>query len=284
MMGVTRTRNRTMSQAPIFGGNPRRMLRPPTSEMTPISGTPIKARGAPCDAAYAIDCFVKSFGAAIKKINTYNSRPRSTIAPFGTFLAPAACETVVEPAAIDFLLSPENSYELAQVQSTLAHKATVPLTKNWINYIFRVRQEVCHSFQMSMRHVARSCRVACVLPLPAHWATSHEPLAASRRRPSGPGPHLGARTRSRRPVVSSPLPAVARFCRARPLTVRASSSRPTHGASRPHPAIRAGWLRRDGHLPSRRGTTASVYRHRPSRRPHRPSLAEPSRTAPFDNR
>ena len=29
-------------------------------------------------------------------------------------------------------------------------------------------------------HEARSCRVTCVLPLPAHWATSHEPLAGSR--------------------------------------------------------------------------------------------------------
>src|SRR5205814_1626835 len=79
-----------------------------------------------------------------------------------------------------------------------------------------------------------------VLPLPAHWATG------SRRCPSRPGPHPGARTRSRRLVVSSPLPAVARFCRARPLTARASSSRPTHGASRSLPAIRAGWQRRDG--------------------------------------
>src|ERR1700694_1576196 len=137
---------------------------------------------------------------------------------------------------------------------------------------------------MSRPHEARSCRATCVLPLPAHWATSHEPLAGYRRCPSRPGPHPGARTRSRRLVVSSPLPAVARFCRARPLTARASSSRSTHGASRCLPSIRAGWQRRDARLPSRRGTTAAVYRHRLSRRPHRPSLAEPSRTAPLDNR
>src|SRR5713226_7155138 len=78
---------------------------------------------------------------------------------------------------------------------------------------------------MSRPREARSCRVTCVLPRPAHWATSHEPLVGSRRCPSRPGPHPGARTRSRRLVVSSPLPAVARFCRARPLTARASSSR-----------------------------------------------------------
>src|ERR1700687_5232057 len=71
---------------------------------------------------------------------------------------------------------------------------------------------------------ARSCLVTFVLPLPVRWATSHEPLAGSRRCPSRPGLHLGARTRSRRLVVSSPLPAVARFCRARPLTARAASS------------------------------------------------------------
>jgi len=129
-----------------------------------------------------------------------------------------------------------------------------------------ISQEICHSLEMSRPHEAQFCRAACVLPLPAHWATSHEPLAGSRRCPSRPEPHPGARTRSRHLVVSSPLPAVARFCRARPLTARASSSRPTHGASRSLPAIRAGWQRRDGRLPSRRGTTASVYRHRPSRR------------------
>src|ERR1700688_4106992 len=104
---------------------------------------------------------------------------------------------------------------------------------------------------MSRLHEARSCRATCVLPFPAHWATSHELLAGSRRCPSRPGPHPGARTRSRRLVVSSPLPAVARFCRARPLTARASSSRPTHGASRSPPAIRAGGQRGDGGLLSR---------------------------------
>src|SRR6266851_1198966 len=133
-------------------------------------------------------------------------------------------------------------------------------------------------------HEARSCRVSFVLALPAHWVTSHEPLAVSQRCPSRPGLHLGVRTRSQRLVVLSPLPAVARLCRARPLTARAASSRPTHGASLPLPAIRAERRIRDGHLPSIRGTTASVSRHRPSRRPHRPSLAEPSRTAPLDNR
>src|SRR6185295_3492017 len=46
--------------------------------------------------------------------------------------------------------------------------------------------EVCHSLEMSRPHEARSCRVTCVLPLPAHWATSHEPLAGSRRCPSRP--------------------------------------------------------------------------------------------------
>src|SRR5256884_4839027 len=92
-------------------------------------------------------------------------------------------------------------------------------------------QDVCHSWEMSRTHEARSCRVTCVLPLPAHWTTAHEPLAVSRRCPSRPGLHLGVRTRSQR-----------------------------------------------------RGMTASVHRHRPSRRPHRPSLAEPSRTAPLDNR
>src|SRR5439155_14426282 len=40
-----------------------------------------------------------------------------------------------------------------------------------------VSQEVCHSLEMSRPHEARSCRVTCVLRLPAHWATSHEPLA-----------------------------------------------------------------------------------------------------------
>src|SRR6266542_2908301 len=109
----------------------------------------------------------------------------------------------------------------------------------------------------SRPHEARSCRVSFVLALPAHWATSHEPLAVSQRCPSRPGLHLGVRTRSQRLVVLSPLPAVARFCRARPLTARAASSRPTHGASLPLPAIRAERRIRDGHLPSRRGTTAS---------------------------
>src|SRR5207245_6660885 len=61
-------------------------------------------------------------------------------------------------------------------------------------------------------HEARSCRVSFVLALPAHWATSHEPLAVSQRCPSRPGLHLGVRTRSQRLVVLSPLPAVARFC------------------------------------------------------------------------
>src|SRR6266404_3752951 len=147
-----------------------------------------------------------------------------------------------------------------------------------------VSQEVCHSLEISRPHEARSCRVTCVLPFPAHWAASHEPLAGSRRCPSRPGLHLGVRTRSQRLVVLSPLPAFARFCRARPLTARAASSRQTHGASLPLPAIRAERRIRDGHLPSRRGTTASVHRHRSSRRPHRRSLAEPSRTAPLDNR
>src|SRR5438270_13830681 len=73
-----------------------------------------------------------------------------------------------------------------------------------------VSQEVCHSMESSRPHEARSCRVTCVLPLPAHWATSHEPLAGFRRCPSRPGPHPGARTRSRRPVLSLPLPVVAR--------------------------------------------------------------------------
>ena len=54
-------------------------------------------------------------------------------------------------------------------------------------------------------HEARFCRVTCVLPLLAHWA-SHEPLAGFRRCPSRPGPPLAARTRSRRLVVSSPVP------------------------------------------------------------------------------
>src|ERR1700676_476530 len=89
---------------------------------------------------------------------------------------------------------------------------------------------------MSRPHEARSCRATCVLPLPAHWATSHEPLAGSRRCPSMPGPHPGTRTPSRRPAVSSPLPSVAQFCRGRPLTARASSLRPSHGASRSPPA------------------------------------------------
>src|SRR5215470_14570082 len=136
---------------------------------------------------------------------------------------------------------------------------------------------------ISRPHEARSCRVTCVLHLPAHWATSHEPLAGSRRCPSRPRPHPGAHTRSRRLVVSSPLPAVERFFPACPLRARASSLRQTRDAWRPLPAIRAGWQRRDGHLPSRRGTTVSAYRHRSSRRPCRPSLAEPSRTALLDS-
>jgi len=69
------------------------------------------------------------------------------------------------------------------------------------------------------------------LGAPGSLATSHEPLAVSQRCPSRPGLHLGVRTRSQRLVVLSPLPAVARFCRARPLTARYASSRPTHGAS-----------------------------------------------------
>src|SRR6476660_1790523 len=93
-----------------------------------------------------------------------------------------------------------------------------------------VCQEVCRALEMSRPHEARSCRVSFVLALPAHWATSHEPLAVSQRCPSRPGLHLGVRTRSQRLVVLSPLPAVARFCRGRPLTALAVSSRPTHGA------------------------------------------------------
>src|ERR1700686_1202658 len=58
---------------------------------------------------------------------------------------------------------------------------------------------------------ALSCRVCFDLALPAHWATSHEPLVVSRRCPSRLGLHLGVRTRSQRLVVLSPLPAVARF-------------------------------------------------------------------------
>src|SRR6202040_2505278 len=57
-------------------------------------------------------------------------------------------------------------------------------------------------------HEARSCRVSFVLALPAHWATSHEPLAVSQRCPSRPGLHLGVRTRPQRLVVLSPLPEV----------------------------------------------------------------------------
>src|ERR1700692_579701 len=56
----------------------------------------------------------------------------------------------------------------------------------------------------------QSCRVIWVLPLPARWAKFHEPPAGSRRGPSRPGPHPEVGTRSRRPVVSSSLPAVAR--------------------------------------------------------------------------
>ena len=33
----------------------------------------------------------------------------------------------------------------------------------------------------SRPHEARSCRVTCVLPLPAHWATSHFRLINNRR-------------------------------------------------------------------------------------------------------
>src|SRR5579859_5538209 len=61
-------------------------------------------------------------------------------------------------------------------------------------------------------HEARSCRVSFVLALPAHRATSHEPLAVSQQCPSRPGLHLGVRTRSQGLVVLSPLAAVARFC------------------------------------------------------------------------
>lgn len=71
----------------------------------------------------------------------------------------------------------------------------------------------------------------------------------------GPGPRLGARRRSRRLAVSPPLPAAARFCRACPLTARASSSHPTHDARGrvahpcigltmkrvPHPLLRKAW-------------------------------------------
>jgi len=58
-----------------------------------------------------------------------------------------------------------------------------------------------------------------------------------------------------------------------------SSSCPSHGASRYLSVIRAGRQGRDGRLLSRRGTTADVYRRRSSRKPHRPSVVEPSRTA-----
>src|SRR5260370_3812990 len=77
--------------------------------------------------------------------------------------------------------------------------------------------------RMSKLHAARSCRVTCVLPLPAQLATSHELVAGSRRGPSRPGPHPGARRRLRRLLVSSPRPAVPRFWRPPHLPPRASS-------------------------------------------------------------
>src|SRR5580704_3639464 len=64
-------------------------------------------------------------------------------------------------------------------------------------------QDVCHSWEMSRTHEARSCRVTCVLPLRAHWTTAHEPLAVSRRCPSRPGLHLGVRTRSQRLIATA---------------------------------------------------------------------------------
>src|ERR1700680_2464426 len=115
-----------------------------------------------------------------------------------------------------------------------------------LNAVTVLFPQLPYQVAMSRPHEARSCRATCVLPLPADWATSHEPLAGYRRCPSRPGPHPGVRIRSRRLVVSSPLPAVARFRQAPPLTARASSLRPTRDASRSLPAIRAGWERRDG--------------------------------------
>jgi hypothetical protein len=75
-----------------------------------MSGTPIDARGAHWDAAYAIPCFVKSCGEAIKKINAKKSRPRSTSALLGTLMVPVPCETAAE-VAIDFPLSIANSFD-----------------------------------------------------------------------------------------------------------------------------------------------------------------------------
>src|SRR5882762_3437340 len=74
-----------------------------------------------------------------------------------------------------------------------------------------VSQEVCHSLEMARPHEARSCRVTCVLPLPAHWATSHEPLAGSQRCPSRPEPHPGARSEEHTSELQSHLKLVCRL-------------------------------------------------------------------------
>jgi len=114
---------------------------------------------------------------------------------------------------------------------------------------------------------ARSCRGTCVLPL-------RPTGTGSRRCPSRPGPASGRVQRSRRLVVSSPLPAVARFRRARP-----RRAEPHHRAR--HTVFRGlfcdtGWVVADEMAAFLQDEERSLLWYRPpiKRRPHRPSLAE----------
>src|SRR5258707_14746020 len=87
------------------------------------------------------------------------------------------------------------------------------VTPLFLQLLFQLAVQYCRLSLLSMPcssplkssklHAARSCRVTCVLPLPAHWATSHELVAGSQRCPSRPAPDPGARRRLPQLVVSS---------------------------------------------------------------------------------
>jgi len=66
-------------------------------------------------------------------------------------------------------------YRISNLRSVV-RTGRLPVPPVATTSILRPQMWSC-SLEMSRAHEARSCRVTCVLPFPAHWATSREPLA-----------------------------------------------------------------------------------------------------------